>query len=542
MTGRSMDGRAAIASLVGITCALGTPSAHAGDLPALTTELVVDGLVLPVGMAAPRGVSERLWVLEQSGLVHIVQDGGLLPTPFLDLSSTVLASGEQGLLDLAFHPQYGSNGRLFVTYNDLDGDIVLEEWAVDPFDPDVALAGSGQRLLEIPKPFPQHNGGALVFGLDGTLHMSTGDGGGGGDPLNLAASLDSLLGKVLRLDVDGAAPYAVPADNPFVGVPGALPEIWASGLRNPWRMGLDIVTGDLYLGDVGQELREEVDVIPAGVGGLDFGWRCLEGTLCTNAAGCVGCPAPTSTPPVHEYAHGADGCAIIGGHVYRGVALPEFAGRYFFADYCVGKVWSLLVEDGVATDLREHTTELTPAGGFLGLISSFGRDGRGELYTLSLFPGELRRIVRAPPVADCDGDGTPDADEIAAGAPDVNANGVPDSCELVLSASPLIPGDVLDIEFLGAEPGDPVGLFYTTRGVGPGPCLLGVCLDLLPFGVGGIPQVPLLALMFADVQGVAALNVPIPDPFPPETFYFQAVLVQGGLGITSNTVISVVGS
>lgn len=514
-------------------------TALAGD-PPLSTELVATGFQLPVFATAPAG-DPRLFVLEQnSGRIELVKAGVIQTQPFLDVSAKLLAGGERGLLGLAFHPDYAVNGRLFVTYNNLSGAVVLERYLVDPRDLDRAQPESGELLLTLPKPFPQHNAGMLAFGpTNGLLHMSTGDGGGSGDPFDNAQDLSSLLGKLLRIDVDGAFPYAVPPGNPFVGVPGAAGEIFAYGLRNPWRFSVDRQTGALFIGDVGQQLLEEVDYIrPDSPGGQNFGWRCAEGTVCTELGTCT-CPVPAVVPPLYEYDHN-DGCAIIGGYMYRGSAVAGLEGTYLFGDYCTSKVWSFRLSSGTVVDFQDRTTELTPAGGSLGFITSFGEDGDGELLIVG-YLGDVRRVVSAPLIADCDEDGVPDAEEIAQGtAMDVNLDGVPDACQLLLTSSALIKGRPATLTFIGAAPGQVVAWMGSTRGIGQGPCYFGgsLCLDLLPFNTGGpVPEVFLMGLSLANAQGQAqfGFTVPVLDPSIKE-LAFQTVAVAGAFSSKSNPV------
>jgi len=520
------------------------PRAALGPNPAavpLAVEVAASGFQFPVLATAPAGDAQRLFVLEQlAGQVRLVKDGVLQPTPFLDLSGQIFASGENGLLSLVFHPDYASNGRLFVYYNEPGGAAVLAEYAAVPPDADV-VTGPGTVLLSNPQPFPQHNGGSLHFGpLDGMLYLTTGDGGGAFDPLDLAQDVGSRLGKVLRIDVDAGAPYAIPPDNPFAGVPGAAEEVWALGFRNPWRAGLDPLTGDLWIGDVGQGDREEVDFLPAGASGLNFGWDCLEGTLCVGA-GC-GCGSPTYTPPVYEYDHN-QGCSVLGGPVYRGAAVAGLAGRVFFGDYCTGRVWSLRYENGQVTGLVDHSSELIPpGGGNLGLISSFGTDGLGELLVVSHSLGEVYRIVSAEPQPDCDGDGLPDASEIAQGtAFDANANDVPDDCELLLMVGELHPGQSTTLVFIGAQPGDPVDFYYSERGIGAGPCPFpGLCLDILPMQVGDQQIVPKVGTVDAGPQGVATILFPVPAVPPVTEYAFQAVVSVPSNPKKSNAVLRVV--
>jgi len=521
---------------VGVVClaglALGGP-ARAGDVPPLATELVAGGFNLPTYATAPAG-DARVFVLEQdSAQIRIVKDGAILPQPFLNLIGSSMGGGEGGLLCLAFHPRYRFNGRFFVTYTDLDDDLVLAEFHVDPNDPDRALPGSGQVLLELDKPFSQHNGSMIAFSpVDGMLVMSTGDGGAGNDPFNNAQDLGSLLGKLLRLDVDSGFPYAIPPDNPFVSDPLAAPEVYAYGLRNPWRFSFDRRNGDLWLGDVGQEGREEIDLLPANSGGgQNFGWRCMEGTLCTQLGGCA-CPLTPSVAPIHEYDH-EEGCAVMGGYVYRGTQVPGLGGRYLFADYCTSRVWSFAVPaDGLGpVDVVEHTQQLKPPGGSLGFVSAFGEDGQGELLIVGQL-GDVRRVVLGVSEPDCDGDGTPDAAEIAAGdAFDVDANGIPDACQLLLDGGELVKGQTFTLDFVGAAPGQTLVWFGTTRGIGMGPCYFNgaVCLDLKPFGMAvGPPDVLLLAINSAGGQGAGQLAFDVPANVPDVGFVaFQVLLPVG---------------
>ncbi|HKX45667.1 MAG TPA: PQQ-dependent sugar dehydrogenase, partial [Planctomycetota bacterium] len=503
----------------------------------ISAEVFVTGLERPVGLVAPRDTSDRLMILEQgTGRVRVVQGGTLLETPFLDLGGLVKYSGEQGLLGLAFHPQYNSNGRFFVLYTDLASSVVVEEYLAEPPSSNVANPASAVRLMTVPKPFIQHNGGTLAFYGDGTLLVTLGDGGSAFDPLGNAQNLGSLLGKVLRIDVDappqGHLAYAVPVDNPFVGVPGARDEILAYGLRNPWRLSVDEDQGDLWLGDVGQQLAEEIDRIPLGGGGENFGWRCLEGDLDTGL--CAG-PPPAAVPPIVTYDHN-EGCAVVGGHVYRGIAIPELWGTYFYGDHCTGRVWSF-VWDGVRpTQWTERTNQIP---GFQGSISSFGEDTEGELYIAYYFTGEVRKIVPAPVVPDCDGDGTPDATELLTGeAFDVNGDATPDSCQHLLTSTDLVAGQVATFQFIGANPAQPVAFLFSLRGIGPGWCFWTppVCLDIQPYLLSGVPTISLLGLDLADAQGAATIGVPIPMIQFDQPIAFQALAVDGPWSEKSNPI------
>jgi glucose/arabinose dehydrogenase len=338
-------------------------------------QLVVSGLSNPLYLTTAPGDASRLFIVEQTGAIRIIKDGNLLPTPFLDISHKITSGGEQGLLGLAFDPDYAATGKFVVHYTDPAGDTHLSVYTVSS-DPDVADATSEQVILTADQPYDNHNGGQILFGPDGFLYMGLGDGGSANDPEGRAQNLGDLLGSILRLDLHGAAPYAVPPDNPFVGQAGVQPEVWSYGLRNPWRFSFDRATGDLYIADVGQNQYEEVDVAPASAGngkGLNYGWNIMEGAHCLNGGTCdtVGL-----VPPDFEYAHD-QGCSITGGYVYRGAAIPALQGLYFFADYCQGWVRSFRYQEGQATELTDWPT-LRPGGS----ITSFGEDGAGELYVI----------------------------------------------------------------------------------------------------------------------------------------------------------------
>jgi len=348
--------------------------------------LVTGALSAPLFVTAPPGDTSRLFVVEQGGRIRVLVHDTLLPGPFLDVSGHIRAGGEQGLLSLAFHPAFAQNGRFFVYFTDPDSNTRVVRYQVSA-DPNVADSTSGDTILAVPQPFANHNGGLLVFGPDGKLYVGLGDGGSGGDPFGNGQRLGTVLGKILRLDVDLPAPY-VPADNPFVGTAGARDEIWLYGLRNPWRFSFDRTTGDLYIGDVGQNTWEEVDVLTSrgSPGGQNLGWNVMEGNHCyappsCNRAGLV--------PPVTEYGH-AEGCAITGGYVARGGRVPALEGLYLYGDYCGGWVRSFRYAGGQATESRDWPS-LAVTGG----LSSFGEDPKGDLYITSL-SGSLYRIVAHP--------------------------------------------------------------------------------------------------------------------------------------------------
>ncbi len=353
---------------------------------------VQGGFSAPVLVAAPPGDTTRLFVVEKTGTIRIMTRAGVLrPRPFLDVSSRVSTGSEQGLLGLAFHPSYATNGRFYVDYTDRSGDTRLIEFLVSS-NPDSASA-TEKEILFVDQPYANHNGGHLEFGPDGKLYFGLGDGGSGGDPGGNGQNLGALLGKILRLDVDAGSPYAVPSDNPFVGRAGARGEVWSYGLRNPWRFSFDADNGDMMIGDVGQDAWEEVDYEPAGQGGRNYGWNRMEGTHCFPPGSS--CNPSGLTMPVAEYDHRA-GCSLTGGYVYRGVDLPELRGTYFYGDYCTGIVRSLRIMGGHASQELDWTSALrTRAGGAMDGLSSFGVDGRGELY-LVLLGGEVYRLTRKP--------------------------------------------------------------------------------------------------------------------------------------------------
>ena len=333
---------------------------------------VATGLDQPVALAQARDA--RLFITLQRGLIMIDDGARVLPTPFLDVRALVSCCGERGLLGLAFHPQYATNGFFFIDYTRSDGDIVIARYRVSS-DPDRADPASAVVLLVIDHTqFANHNGGQLQFGPDGYLYVGVGDGGSGGDPFNHAQDLSQLLGKILRLDVDAPAPY-IPPSNPFVGRAGARGEIWAYGLRNPWRFSFDRETGDLIIADVGQDRWEEVDFQPrASLGGENYGWRRMEATHCFNPPS--NCSDPSFTMPVLEYSHAA-GCSIIGGYRYRGARMPSLRGAYFYGDYCSGSIWVATPEaSGAWTSRLLLSTSMS--------ISSFGEDANGELFVLDL--------------------------------------------------------------------------------------------------------------------------------------------------------------
>ena len=356
--------------------------------------LVADDFNEPLWVGSPPGDNDRLFVVEQRGLIWIIdEDNDVLSSPFLDLRGLTNGGGEQGLLGMAFHRSYGSNGRFFVNYTDLAGDTQVVEYQVSSND-DVADPNPVQTILSLAQPFGNHNGGHLAFGPDGKLYIGTGDGGSANDPDNRAQNGLDNLGKMLRLDVDIPPPF-IPADNPFVGDPNVNDEIWALGLRNPWRYSFDRLTGDLYIADVGQNAREEISFQHGNsIGGQNYGWRCMEGFTCTGLSGCT-CNDTALTTPIHEYSHSGGNCSITGGFVYRGSDLDDFRGHYFFADYCSGRIWTFFydVDDNIVRGFRERSDELDPRGASISRVTSFGEDASGELYIVDAAGGQIFRIV-----------------------------------------------------------------------------------------------------------------------------------------------------
>lgn len=340
---------------------------------------VVTGLSNPLLVTHAGDGSGRLFIVEQTGRIRIVKDGALLATPFIDLSKSVTRGGEQGLLGLAFHPSYEANDKLYLSYTDLNGTSVIREYLASS-NPDRVDGSSGRTLLRVRQPYENHNGGHIAFGPDGLLYIGLGDGGSGGDPGNRAQSRGTLLGKILRIDVNrrtGSLQYGIPSTNPYVGRTG-LDQIWAYGLRNPWRFSFDRATGDLWIADVGQGSWEEVNRALASNGrnagrGVNYGWRVMEGAHCYRPR--TGCSRTGKSLPLTEYAHARGRCSVTGGHVYRGAAYKDLVGAYFFGEYCTGEIW--FVDRGASRGVTPTRAMDTGAS-----ISSFGEDEAGELYVV----------------------------------------------------------------------------------------------------------------------------------------------------------------
>ncbi len=365
-----------------LACGSGQPPLSGSGNPGGThLEVAVSGLDSPVYLGAP-AADGRLFIVEQAGRIRVVRNGSLQDQPFLDIRAKVKSGGEQGLLSVAFHPQFAQNGFLFVNYTDVNGDTRVERYQATAGS-DVANANSAKLILTVDQPYSNHNGGLVLFGPDGMLYIGMGDGGSGGDPHANAQNPTALLGKLLRINVDAGDPYAVPADNPYAGQAGYRGEIWASGLRNPWRFAFDRAAQLLYVADVGQNRWEEIDIVAADRKGVNYGWNVMEGNHCYLATTCS---ATGLVTPALEYGHDA-GCSVTGGFVYRGAAVPDLRGTYFYADYCKGWVRSFKYVKGAVTEQR------TWDFGDIGNVLSFGEDAAGELYILSS-NGKAYRLAR----------------------------------------------------------------------------------------------------------------------------------------------------
>lgn len=389
-----------------LATALAVSSGHSASaqtqLP-VRLQYLTGGLSNPVDVAAPPG-DDRLFVAEQiQGRVRIVDaTGTVLPTPFLTLGSNFLAGGERGLLGLCFHPEYEANGYFFVSYTDAQGDLVFSRFSRASGSQVLADPTSEVVLMHLLQPFPVHKGADMAFGPDGFLYVSTGDGGGSGDGTCRPQEFDVLHGKILRIDVDAidaTGTYAIPPDNPLVGVPGARPEILHGGLRNPWRFCIDSLSGDLWIGDVGQTKWEEINWADADERLVNFGWKTMEGPDCFPSPGCqpsagyIPCGSSQLRLPLSSYTH-IDGCAVIGGQVYRGAAIPAMHGWYLYADFCSGKFWAALGYEGALLDLVELTAQLQASASYSS-PTAISLDGFGEVV-MSTIGGDLYRLVPEP--------------------------------------------------------------------------------------------------------------------------------------------------
>ena len=483
--------------------ALGTLLAPSLQAQALKTNLVVAGLQRPSWVGAPAG-DPRIFALEQNGRVRVIQNNQLVPTPFLDIDPIVGSLGnEQGLLGMAFDPGYAANGWFYLSYTDNSGASVLARYT--NLNPGGNVADPASALIlfgPLAQPQTNHNGGCVAFGPDGMLYLGLGDGGNANDTGTghaaggNAQSMNTYLGKLLRLDP--ANPAAPPAGNPFPA--SAIPLAWSLGLRNPWRFEFDAANGDLYLADVGQNAWEELDIEAAGSpGGANYGWRCMEGSHCTGLSGCT-CGAAGLTLPLHEYAHTAGNCAIIGGVVYHGSGIPALAGRYFFADYCSGRIWSLFYSGGQLSELTDRTAQLAPQAPLaINNPVAFGKDGQGEILILDQAGGELYRI------------------DMICSAPQVycqaafNSTGFPASMSSAGNGS--LSANNLSLVTVTCPPGVHGIYFY------------GDGQTLTPLGNGWL----------CIASNIVRLPVVTVDPFGDATYHPDLPTLQGaGLGVTKN--------
>jgi glucose/arabinose dehydrogenase len=372
--------RFALAGLVTLALASCNDSSGPGDggnplPPGLTLKVdpFVSGLSSPVFLTQPLN-DGRIFVVEQPGRIRLVKDGVLQATPFLNISTRVLSGGERGLLSVAFHPQYATNHYFYVYFTtQTTGDIRIERFTTTA-NADVADPATSKLIFTTPHPNGNHNGGLVSFGPDGMLYAAMGDGGGGSpDQDGNGQNFNAYLGGMIRIDVDQGDPYSVPATNPFVGQANKKPELWAKGFRNPWRYAFDPPTGLLYIADVGESAHEEVDVVSDRDGGLNFGWRIMEGSSCFGAATCNQTGLEI---PILDYSHANGACSITGGYVYRGTAIPAIRGHYFYSDYCAGFLKSFRYENGFPVDQKDW-------GITMSAVSSFGKDFAGELYIMT---------------------------------------------------------------------------------------------------------------------------------------------------------------
>ena len=365
-----------------------------------TTTRVASGLHRPVYATAPPGDS-RLFILEQQGVIKILENGQINSTPFLDIHTLIpVVSGndERGLLGMTFDPNFATNGYFYLDYDDLSSNTIIVRYSVSG-NPDVADPNSADILWTITQPYTNHKGGTLLFSpVDHYLYIGMGDGGSEGDPQHRGQDTTTVLGKMVRIDVSSGQGYSIPPTNPFYGHPGMRQEIWAIGVRNPYRWSFDRATGDMWVGEVGQSSWEEIDYAPGNDhGGENYGWSIMEGKHCYNPSN--GCDSTGLHDPIWEYSH-ANGCAIVGGYVYRGASIPSYQGAYFFSDFCSSKIWSLRYDGHQVTEFLDHTTELAPGGGLtISAVSGFGEDGFGELYIVcrgSGTDGQVFKIVPDP--------------------------------------------------------------------------------------------------------------------------------------------------
>lgn len=476
----------------------------------LTTVKVAGGFSQPLYLTAPVGDTSRLFIVEQStATIKIIKNGVVLATPFLNIDPKVTSGGEKGLLGLAFHPNYASNGYFYVNYIDNSGNTVVARYKVSS-NPDVADPASELIMLNVAQPFANHKGGMLAFGPnDDYLYIGLGDGGDAFDPGNRAQDGSTELGKILRIDVGNGTIFSAPDSNPFSNNASFLDTIWALGLRNPWRFSFDRLNGDLYIADVGQGSREEVSFQPGNsTGGQNYGWRCMEGKECTGLSGCT-CNSPALTIPIYDYTHAGGNCSITGGYVYRGTAIPEIDGTYFFGDFCTGKIWSFVRSGSGVSQLTDRTAQLRPiTGETINNITSFGEDDKGEIYIVDR-DGEIFKIVDKSTVPQP----TPVPSPVATPVPTP-----PPSANPALTAfNPGTAGVRNTLTVTGVERGSRVSFYYSTStgrtSFASGACK-GKSLDLR--------RPSTLGTVTADSSGKAVINVTLSRTLGGRTIYIQA--------------------
>lgn len=480
----------------------------------LTTVKVAGGFSEPLYLTSPAGDTNRLFIVEQSSAtIKIIKNGIVLAAPFLNIDPKVGSGGEGGLLGLAFHPNYASNGYFYVNYTDNSGDTVIARYKVSA-NPDVADPSSELIVMTVDQPFSNHNGGMLAFSPnDDHLYIGLGDGGSSFDPGNRAQDGDTELGKMLRIDVGNGNTFTAAANNPFDDDPDFLDTIWALGFRNPWRYSFDRLNGDLYVGDVGQGAKEEISFQPGNSqGGENYGWRCMEGKDCTGLSGCT-CNSPALTIPLHDYTHSGGNCSITGGYVYRGAAIPDLDGTYFFADFCTGKIWSFVRSGSTVSQFTDRTAELKPiTGETINNVSSFGEDDKGELYIVDR-DGEIFKIVDKNSVPQP----TPVPTPVPTPAPTPIPTAPPSANATLSKFNPGTAGVRNSLTVTGAQRGSIVR-FYHSRTNGTTTISSGVCR-----GKALNMRSPVsLGSAVADSTGKATINVSLSRSLGGRKIYVQS--------------------
>ena len=512
-----------IISLFTIFSAYNSPGAE------LTTVKVAGGFSQPLYLTAPAGDLNRVFIVEQnSATIKIIKNGTVLATPFLNIDPKVGSGGEMGLLGLAFHPNYASNGYFYVNYTDNSGDTVVARYKVSS-NPDIADPSSEQIMMTVDQPFSNHNGGMMAFSPnDDHLYIGMGDGGSGNDPDNRAQNGQTELGKILRIDVGNGDTFSAAANNPFNNNPSFLDTIWALGFRNPWRYSFDRLNGDLYIGDVGQGSREEISFQPGNSqGGENYGWRCMEGFQCTNLPGCA-CNSPQWINPIYDYGHAGGNCSVTGGYVYRGPAIPDLDGTYFFADFCTGKIWSFVRSGNTVSQFTDRTAELKPiTGETINNISSFGEDDRGEIYIVDL-DGEIFKIADKNSLPQP----TPVPTPVPTPAPTPRPTAPPSANATLSKLNPGTAGVRNSLTVTGAQRGSIVR-FYYSRTNGSTTVSSGVCK-----GKALSMRSPVsLGSAVADSTGKATINVSLSRSLGGRTLYVQSRVESSAACKITNRVV-----